>query len=47
MGEWYGKKILNKVINPKTDRAWVIDDVPKLWKPRTIAWLEQHGEEEA
>lgn len=46
MGEWYGKKILSGAINPKTGKAWTIDDVPRLWKPRTIKWLEEHGNEE-
>ena len=44
MGAWYGKKILNGIINPKTGEAWVIEDVPRLWKSRTIKWLDEHAE---
>ena len=47
MGEWYGKNILHGTINNKTGKAWVIEDVPRLWKPRTIKWLEEHSEEKA
>lgn len=43
MGEWYGKKIMRGTINPKTGNPWTLDDVPRLWKPRTITWLEEHG----
>jgi hypothetical protein len=42
MGEFYGKKILRGEINRKTGEAWTIDDVPRLWKTRTIKWLEEH-----
>ena len=27
----------------KADTVWA--NVPKLWKPRTIKWLEEHSEE--
>lgn len=42
MGEFYGKKIKNKVINKKTGSPWVIDDVPKTFKKATEDWLEAH-----
>ena len=43
MARFYGTKILNGEINPKTGAAWVIEDVPKLWKNQTAAWLQQNG----
>lgn len=43
MGAWYGTRILKGIINPKTGEPWTIDDVPRLWKPKTIAWLEEHS----
>ena len=45
MGEFYGKKIKYGEINPKTNEPWTINDVPKLWKKKTIEWLEAHSEE--
>lgn len=42
MGAFYGTKIKNKEINPKTGKAWVIDDVPKLWKKSTEKWLAEN-----
>lgn len=42
MGEFYGKKIANGEINPKTGAAWTIDDVPRLWKKATQTWLDEH-----
>lgn len=39
MGRFYGLKIKNEVINPKTGLPWCIADVPKLWKAATEAWL--------
>ncbi|MBO6239807.1 MAG: hypothetical protein J6O61_03055 [Butyrivibrio sp.] len=42
MGEWYGKKIINEVINPKTSKAWAMADVPKLWKAKTQKWLDEY-----
>ena len=40
MGRFYGTKIRNSEINPKTGIAWVIADVPKLWKSATETWLQ-------
>lgn len=42
MGRFYGTKILNGDINPKTGAAWVIADVPKLWRAATAAWIMEH-----
>ena len=41
MGRFYGMKILNEAVNPKTGRAWAIGDVPAYWRPATAAWLEE------
>lgn len=43
MAAFYGKKILNHVINPKTDQPWTIEDVPTHWRSATEVWLQQHG----
>ena len=43
MAAYYGKKIKNGVINPKTGAAWVIADVPQLWRAATEAWLEANA----
>ena len=40
MGAFYGSKIRNGEINPKTGRAWELGDVPSFWKSKTEAWLE-------
>ncbi len=40
MGAFYGSKILNGETNTKTGEAWKIDDVPKLWREKTQAWLK-------
>lgn len=42
MGAFYGKKIANKDINPKTGSAWTTNDVPALWKDKTNAWIAEH-----
>lgn len=39
MARFYGLKIKNGEINPKTGAAWVLADVPKLWRDATAAWL--------
>ena len=39
MGRFYGLEIKNGEINPKTGAAWVLADVPKLWRDATAAWL--------
>lgn len=42
MGSFYGSKIRNKVINPKTGEAWKLENVPSLWKKKTEEWLNQN-----
>lgn len=42
MAAFYGTKIRNGEINPKTGSAWTIEDVPKLWRAKTAAWLAQN-----
>lgn len=42
MGAFYGTKIRVGTINPATGAAWVIEDVPKLWKKRVETWLEEN-----
>lgn len=44
MGAFYGIKIRNQQTNPKTGAAWVLGDVPSLWKPKVKKWLEAHQE---
>lgn len=39
MGKFYGTKIKNSEINPKTGESWKIEDVPPLWKKSTEKWL--------
>lgn len=43
MARFYGTKILTGEINPKTGEAWTIEDVPRLWKNATAAWLEANS----
>ena len=40
MGAFYGQKIRNKEINPRTGESWSLDDVPSLWKKKTEDWLK-------
>lgn len=42
MGVFYGKKIVNGNINPKTGSAWAIGDVPALWKDKTQVWIAEN-----
>ena len=42
MGKFYGVKITNEEINPKTEKVWTIEDVPKLWRNATQKWLEEN-----
>lgn len=39
MGRFYGVKIKNKEINPKTGNPWVLSDVPRLFRPAVEQWL--------
>lgn len=42
MAAFYGTKIKKQEINPKTGEAWTINDVPRLWRAATQAWLDAH-----
>ena len=42
MGRFYGIKIKNAEINPKTGEVWKLDDVPALWKNATQKWLNEN-----
>ena len=42
MAAFYGKKIINGNINPKTGSAWVLADVPAYWRASTEEWIEEH-----
>lgn len=41
MGKFYGEKILDGMINPKTGKAWTIKDVPDYWRKKTQEWMEE------
>lgn len=43
MGRFYGTKIKNGEINPKTGKPWTLDDVPRLWKKATEKWLNENS----
>lgn len=40
MGAFYGGKIRRGEMNPKTGKAWVLEDVPAFWKKKTDNWLK-------
>lgn len=42
MGAFYGTKIKAGTINPATEAAWTINDVPKLWKKKVEDWLKSN-----
>lgn len=42
MGPFYGNKIRSGEINDKTGEAWVLKDVPSLWRSKTKKWLEDN-----
>ena len=42
VGRFYGTKIKNAEINPKTEEAWTLEDVPRLWKNATQKWLNEN-----
>ena len=42
MGAFYGNKIKNVEINPKTGKAWELGDVPAYRKEATERWLKSH-----
>lgn len=43
MAYFYGYRIVNEVINPKTGLPWTINDVPTKWVAATEAWIEEHS----
>ena len=44
MKKLYYNKIVNKIINPKTDEAWCINDVPSLWKAQVEELLNEQNQ---
>ncbi len=42
MGAFYGTKIKTGEVNKDTGEAWVFDDIPSHWKPKTKKWLEDN-----
>ena len=42
MAYFYGYRIVNGVINPKTGEPWTIEDVPARYVPATEQWIEEH-----
>lgn len=40
MGAFYGRKILNGEINPKTGIAWALENVPVYWRRMVGKWIE-------
>ena len=42
MAAFYGTKIINGEINPKTGEPWVIADVPKRYRAATQIWIDEH-----
>ena len=41
MVKYYVSKIQSGEINPKTDAAWQLEDVPKLWRKKVEAELHK------
>ncbi len=41
MGAFYGSKIKNKEINPRTGKEWTLEDVPSFWRKKTEEWLRR------
>lgn len=42
MAAFYGTKIINGEINPKTGESWTINDVPKRYRAATQQWIDEH-----
>jgi len=42
MGAFYGSKIKDGEINPKTEKIWMIGDVPSYWKEKVEDWLKRN-----
>lgn len=45
MAYFYGYRIVNGIINPKTGEPWNINDVPSRWVGPTQTWIEEHTNE--
>ena len=43
MGRFYGTKIKNQEINPKTNQPWKLADVPRLFRPAVDKWLADNA----
>lgn len=41
MIKFYAEKILKGIINPNTGKAWIVEDVPKLWRAKVAKELEK------
>lgn len=41
MGTFYAEKIKKEEINERTGESWKIEDVPKLWRAKTEAALQE------
>lgn len=41
MVAFYVEKIKNKTMNPSTDQAWKIEDVPNLWRAKVEKALQE------
>ena len=46
MGEFYGRKIRSGEINPKTGKAWALEDVPAYWREKSEKWLRDEAEQD-
>ena len=42
MGAFYGRKIKYAEINPKTGKAWTLEDVPSYWRSKVTQWLGEN-----
>ena len=42
MAYFYGYRIVNGIINPKTGEPWTIEDVPTRYVAATEQWIEEH-----
>lgn len=42
MGAFYGRKIINGEMNPKTGETWKMEDVREFWKKDVSKYLEEH-----
>ena len=42
MGVYYGHKIVQLKINPKTGDIWHVRDVPKRWREEVRDWCKEN-----